>query len=194
MIYVFALILLSLTDVQSDGWHLDKDRKGIRVYTREVKGFDIRQFRVLSNTSGKPEDIEHLIRDLDNYDDWMPDVSSCKLLDMEDENTLVYHMTIDSPYPVKNRDLVARMKFSRPEPNILRITYENLPDYLPQSKKAVRIPYFTGYWEFTSVGDSTQIRNQFLSDPGGSVPSWIINAFMAGNPYQTVLNLKEQVE
>ncbi len=194
MIPVYAIIFLSLINLQSEDWQLDKDRRGIRVYSREVKGFEIRQFSVSSTTGARLEDIERLMRDLDNYESWMPDVSSCNLLEMEDENTLIYRMIIDSPYPVKDRELVARMRFSRPDGTTLHISYENLPEYMAESKKLVRIPYFDGFWEFTSSGDSTLIKNQFLSDPGGSVPSWLINSFISRNPYQTVLKLKEQVE
>ena len=37
----------------------------------------------------------------------------------------------------------------------------------------------------------TLINNQFISDPGGSMPAWVVNSFLASNPYNTVKELKE---
>ena len=188
--YIFMLILC----LQTGEWRLDRDRDGIKVFTREVDGFPIRQFSVHSHTAANLDAIEAVMRDLENYVSWMPDVSSCELLEKENENTFIYHMVINAPFPVSDRDIVARMQFQRTGSDVLKINYENRATYMEEIDKAVRIPYFKGYWEFSASGDSTIIKNQFLSDPGGSVPAWVINSFISKNPYETVRKLKEQVE
>jgi hypothetical protein len=194
MISPFTIILIFILGFQTGDWRLDKNREGIKVYTREVDGFPIRQFSVHSHTTANLDAIESVMRDLENYISWMPDVSSCELLEKEDENTYIYHMVINAPFPVSDRDIVARMQFQRTGSDVLKINYENRATYMEEIDKAVRIPYFKGYWEFTASGDSTIIKNQFLSDPGGSVPAWVINSFISKNPYETVRNLREQVE
>ena len=188
------IILLFAILIQSEDWRLDRDQDNIKVYTRKIKGIPIRQFSVESHTSASLEEIEKLMRQMDKYASWMPDVSECESLERENDNSYIYHMIISAPFPVSDRDLVARMTISYPEPDVLHIAYENLPDHIPETKKYVRIPYFNGYWKFTREGDSTRIRNQFISDPGGSVPASLINSFIYKNPFNTVKNLKDQVE
>ena len=54
--------------------------------------------------------------------------------------------------------------------------------------------YFTGHWEFEKDGEKTIISNRFLSDPGGSIPNWVTNSFISRNPFNTIKNLKAQIE
>ncbi|MCA6079211.1 START domain-containing protein [Fulvivirga sedimenti] len=191
---VIILIVPTLLSFQENEWRLDKDKNEIQVYTREVEGFPIRQFRASSQTSAPLEAIEQLFREISDYPSWMPDVSGSQLLEQPADNAYIYYLQIDSPFPVQDRDLVARMTFEYLSENVLRITYENLPDHYPAQSRHTRITYFKGYWEFTRAEGQTIIQNQFLSDPGGSVPSWVVNSFMASNPYNTVLALKKQIE
>ncbi len=191
-----AIILIApmFLSFQENEWRLDKNKNEVKVYTREIEGFQVRQFKVESHTSASITRIDDLLRNISEYESWMPDVTSAKILEQPDENTYIYHMTINSPFPVNDRDLVTKMTFAYPTENSLRITYEGLPDYYPEQDKHVRISHFRGFWEFTETGDETVIRNQFLTDPSGSIPSWVINSFMASNPYNTVIALKKEIE
>ena len=188
------MILPVLFSFQENEWRLDKDKNDIQIYTREVEGFPIRQFRVSARTSASLAAIEKLFRNISDYPSWMPDVAGSQMLEQPTGNSYLYYLQIDSPFPVQDRDLVSIMTFEYPSENVLRINYENQPESYPAQSKHTRISYFKGYWEFTRVNGRTIIKNQFLSDPGGSVPSWVVNSFMASNPYNTVVALKNQVE
>jgi len=189
-IFVFLFFLFQ----QENEWRLDKNEKGVKVYTRKVEGFKIRQFKVESFTSAPISIIDRLFRDIPEYPKWMPDVIGAKILEQVDENTYIYCMTINSPFPVSDRDLVAKMTFTQTDENDLQITYVGLPNYHPIQEEFIRITQFEGYWKFTQARDKTIIQNLFLTNPSGSVPSWVVNSFMASNPFNTVMALKKEIE
>lgn len=191
---IVFLALSQLISFQGDDWRLDKNKEGIKVYTREVKDFPIREFRVESSTKASLNDIENVFRDIQTYTSWMPDILDASLIEQVAPDIYIYHMAIGAPFPVSNRDLVTEMRFSYPTENILRIDYSVLPDHIPEKDNHVRMRYFSGHWQFVRKENSTHITNQFLSDPGGSIPKWVTNSFLSKNPFNTVKNLKKQVE
>ena len=192
---IITLLLISqIFLLQGDEWRLDKNKDGIKVFTREVKDFPIREFRVESSTSAPLAEIESLFRDIPSYESWMPDILEASIIEQVTPDIYIYHMAIGAPFPVSNRDLVTEMRFSYPTDNILRIDYSVLPDHIPEKDDHVRMRYFSGHWQFERTESDTRITNQFLSDPGGSIPKWVTNSFLSKNPFNTVKNLKEQVE
>ncbi len=62
-------------------------------------------------------------------------------------------------------------------------------------KKLVPISHVAGYWQFTKVEDNiTDVVYQFVSDPGGNIPDWLVNSFVVQSPYHTLENLRERLE
>ena len=174
-------------------YRVEKDKNGIKVYTRKVEGFPIREFRVEAETTATLEEISALFRNIPEYPLWMPDIEETFLIEQVSPDIYIYHMIIGAPFPVTNRDLVTEMTFSQTD-EVLRIDYRILPDHIPEKDDHVRMRYFTGHWQFESIDDKTIITNRFLSDPGGSIPNWVTNSFISRNPFNTVKNLKDQLE
>ena len=190
---LFIIVTMLSTVLPQEDWRLDKDKDGIRVYTREVEGIPIREFRVEAETSGTLQEISSLFRDVDNYASWMPDIKEASVIERVSTDIYIYHMIIGAPFPVTDRDLVTEMTFSESD-DILRIDFRVMPDHIPEKDDHVRMQYFTGHWKFEREGDKTKITNRFLSDPGGSIPNWVINSFISRNPYNTIKNLKARLE
>lgn len=191
---VFLFLFVFISSFQVGEWRLDKDKDGIKVFTREAENYSIREFRVEASTSASLEVIERLFKGVDTYSTWMPDIEEASVIEQVTDDIFIYHMAIGAPFPVANRDLVTEMRFSYPSENILRIDYNVLPDHIPEKEDHVRMRYFSGHWQFSRKEATTFITNQFLSDPGGSIPNWVTNSFLSKNPFNTVKKLKEQVE
>lgn len=195
IVLIAANIMFSLiSGLQNTEWRLDKDKNEIKVYTRKVDGYAVREFRAESSVNSNFDEIMDLFEDVENYPQWIPDVTESQIIEKTDDSTYYYRMVIKAPFPVTNRDLVSEMKFVSEGENIFRIEMQAFPELVDEVDGLIRIPYSTGYWEFTIDGENLLIKNQFLSDPGGTVPSWIINSFITNNPYNTIKNLKTKFE
>jgi hypothetical protein len=56
----------------------------------------------------------------------------------------------------------------------------------------LRIEISQGSWIFKKIDDNrVEVIHQFMSDPGGNIPKWIVNMFIVSGPYKTLENLKE---
>ena len=88
---------------QDSDWELRKDKNGIQVYTREVEGSNLDEFKGVGTVNASVESIVQILQDADNMKDWLPDCKESELLKLEQKDQ--YHYTITTaPWPVKNRD------------------------------------------------------------------------------------------
>jgi ribosome-associated toxin RatA of RatAB toxin-antitoxin module len=188
---IFALQGFSLNMIAQDiDWKLRKDKKGIMVYTRSVEGSLLDEFKGVTTIHASVDQLVSTLRDVAQYLEWIPDCASVELHDMAEEEH-VHYMEMKAPFPVSNRDGYYRYRYSVQEGNV-KVEIEALPEFRPEIKGLVRIPYSSGYWLFEPVSDQqTRVTYQVHADPGGSIPAWLTNAAVVDNPFQTLLNLRD---
>ena len=74
------------------------------------------------------------------------------------------------------------------------ITIEGKPKYIPEIPGIVRVKYLKGIWQFTPKKNNTvAILYQVHCEPGGNLPSWLVNSVVVDQPYETLCNLKTYV-
>ena len=95
------------------------------------------------------------------------------------------------PWPGSNRDVLLHMQLlPDSKSNTLKVIAKGMPDIIPHKKGIVRIPYFNSWWDVKYDGRNKLTIVYFLEmDPGGSVPAWLVNLFIAKGPYETFTGL-----
>jgi len=72
------------------------------------------------------------------------------------------------------------------------LIYEAAPEYEEVHKKFVRI---TEHYDITTIipieENRVKVVMQGYTDPGGNIPTWIVNMFIADGPYESMLALKK---
>jgi len=109
---------------------------------------------------------------------------------------VIYHSEVNVPWPVSNRDFIARIKLTQnPATKVMYLNAQNLPSYIPVKEDVVRIQKSDSKWIFTPVSKTaTKIEYILFADPGGAVPAWLINMFATKGPMESFTKLKEQVK
>lgn len=193
---LFLFILLAVTnDVSADtDWELAKESEGIKVYTREVDGWDVEEFKVIAVFNVKRYLIYNVLIDVASYASWYPDIVESAICKKISETDFYCYSKLDLPWPTSDRMGECHMKVTHNKENKTSLiemnasTQCNLKDdnYTLMTKGK-------GFWKLTSKGEGTVVHYQYLSDPGGSIPSWVINMFIVDNPFNTVKALKSKV-
>lgn len=192
---IFYLLIILFSWPQNTDWKLEKDKNGIKVFTRKLDGYPVRQFSVETKVKGQIEDLDSLFRKIKNYPNWMADIEKVDEIKQLDKNTYQYYLILDSPFPSSNRDLMVEIKFLYPQKDILRLEIKDLKHLKDPQKGLVRIKNLEGFWQFEMMdNDSLLIKNQFISDPGGNIPNWVTNQFLIQNPFETTQSLIKQLE
>jgi ribosome-associated toxin RatA of RatAB toxin-antitoxin module len=189
---LFGLFVLPMAPAQSD-WNLRKEADGIKVYTQKVAGSKLAAFKGVVTVNASINQLVESLKDVGNYDAWVPDCEVAALHHRQG-NQQVHYMEIAAPFPVSNRDSYSRYTYQK-EAGQATVTIESLPDFGPPKAGIVRIPYANGFWRFEAISPaSTRVTYQVHADPGGSTPAWLANAAVVDNPFETLVNLRAEVE
>ena len=195
---VFAIIigLVAICTVHGQGeWKLRKESDGIYAYTRNIEESRFDEYRVETTMKGNLKSFYALMKDFDSYPMFFPDTENIQILkDLPDEHVIYIHT--NAPFPAKDRDGVFRNVFSySADSGLLRIDIACVNDGYVPNKKLIQIQTCGGFWEVTEKNqDEIFIRHQFVADPGGKVPAFIINLKTVQNPIKTLKSMRDHIE
>lgn len=176
-------------------WELRKEDEGIKVYTRDIEGSKIQEYKAVAIVDGKLSSVIAVMKDIKNYPDFLKNLIETRLIEATD--TFQLHYLINkTPWPVTNRDGVFSSVFSqRYDTKQVKMTVKLEKDYVLENKQCVRMEEAKGFWLFFPLDtDKVEITYQMLIDPGGSIPVWILNAFIVNAPIDDLKAIRERVK
>jgi hypothetical protein len=189
---IFAAgLLLSGGASALEEWSLDKQGNGIEVYTRPVAGSGIKEFKGTAEVDADVEAIMGVLRDSAGFKNWFPNTTESKLLAREG-NVSHQYSVMGAPWPVSNRDNVLRSEWTQDEATgVVDITIVAAPDYYPVQEGRVRVRNANGTWKLEPSGaQKTRVTFTMHLDPGGGIPTWLINTRVVETPFEALTNLR----
>lgn len=177
-------------------WTLRREKDGIDIYSRPSDLSKFNDIRVDMDLTGTVDQLAAILRDVDNYTDWVYATRTSKMIKKVSENEVIYYAEVATPWPAANRDYYADMKITfNPANHSMNVLSVGIRDYQPEKKDLVRVPMSRGFWAVTTQS-ARKIHLQYILqiDPGGSIPAWILNSFVAKAPLETFSNLKKKME
>ncbi|WP_210448663.1 START domain-containing protein [Vibrio crassostreae] len=198
-ILTFVMIATSFSVLASDTneWKLVRDKQGIEVYNRKIEGNDFKEFRAEADIQANLTSIIALFTDTSVGTQWVENIDKMEEIERFSEAHTVTKTYTKAPWPVSDREAIVE-NFIEQDPDTLTvmITQHGRPNYQPnEDKRIVRVAHLESRWILTPLdNNTTHISYQVLSDPGGSIPSWLINMVAVSQPYKTLLGLSEMLD
>ena len=192
----FAALLIcvsfnSLLLFAQDDWNLSKESEGIKVYTKKLSNSKFKSVKVECIIEGTIDKLVAILNNVDGNTKWVYKTKRTNSVRRVSNNEFIYYAETILPWPLSNRDVVINMLFSRDEAaKTLTVKATGLPGEVEKKDGIVRLAYFDGLWTVNQI-DANHITILYLLtvDPGGSVPAWAYNMFVAKGPYNTFSNL-----
>ncbi len=191
-LFIFSLLLFGLSACMAQGkWELKKNENGIEVFTRKAAKGNIKELRVVCELDATKVQLINMIEDIGDYNSWVYSNKKSTVLKTISPQNIIYYTQSHLPWPIKDRDLVVELNIT-PTPDVLNVVAKSLPAYLPKNDNYIRVPYSLAQWKVTQAPDNKlKVDYTFSVDPGGNIPSWIVNATLTIGPYNSFLKLKE---
>ncbi len=141
------------------------------------------------------EQIADWVTAVDTYVEWQHNCEEARVLPQPDGTSLTYNR-IGSPWPVSDRDVVLRTTRTKLGNGALRLEFTSTDDAkLPVPSGVVRMPRLLGSYLLTPAdGGGTHVVYTVDSDPGGSLPAWLVRQAGKDLPYFTLKNLQKRAE
>ncbi len=171
-------------------WVLRRQEDGVTVHTRAVPGSSLEEFRGVTRIRAPLRALVEMLLDVDRYPEWMHDCREARVLERRGiEGGLTYTVT-DAPWPVRDRDVVARWTLTQDAAGGVTIAFVAEPEALPPRDGHVRVPRTRGLYRLTPGQDgSTEVLYQLHSDSGGLLPGWLARSWVVAIPFHSLRNL-----
>ena len=192
-----VLSALSFSVVAADDWNeatYDKEND-IRIFTRHVEGSDTLAFKAITHVTGRLTAGVALLQDAQRTKDW---VFNCKIMEeieLISDTQGIYYMITNMPWPVKDRDSITETRVSQDQESlVVRLDMKARNDVFPSNDDFIRIKEMSGYWLFTPIeGNQIEVVYEAHADPGGGLPSWLVNSFLVDAPLNTLRGFRQLI-
>jgi hypothetical protein len=201
MIAMFILGLCS-SGVWSDdtGWKEIGESKGIVGYTRPTSKSSVDEVKGVGIVEAPVAVIEALLRDPSAGTEYMYKCKESAAVNTQGlkntADTRYFYRVISMPYPVSDRDVVGKGDWSIDKATgTVYLHAEGIKSEYKLDKNKVRVPLLIADFVLVPKGlDKTEVTYVVLSDPGGNLPSFVINLFSKNMSIQTIAGMREMVK
>ncbi len=198
MLYGLFLLLLNLPEnllAQHKNWKLEKEKNGIKTYSWDNPETGLKEIRIQFKAKIEIDHAISYLRDPSAYPDWVYKCTEAYTLDRKADGARLYYSRLNFPWPLKDRDIVARSEVVRNlKDGAVAVRATALEGRVPEKEKIIRITYMESEWRFTPLDNGeVLLEYQLQSDPDGALPHWAINLAAAKGPYKTAVQFKKQI-
>lgn len=194
VILILNIFLTITFSAHSISWKLEKNKDGVKVYTRSSEGTEVLEFKALATVKAPRLRVAEVIARITDYPNWFPDCAEARVLESISSTQRKVYYRLDLPWPTSDRDAAMLLRVDVDEDKHQTTIFFSKTSGADVVDGVVRMPAADGFWKLTSNGSYTDLHYQFLADPGGSLPAWVINMFIVDGPYDAIMALKKKLE
>lgn len=194
LIFILGLSFIFQTAHAQDEWKVAKEKNGVKVETRFIEGWSIKEYRATVYIKTTLDKAVEAYRDPIQRKSFMARSIEVSNLKENSKTDIITYNLGNAPWPVADRDNITHSIFTK-KGNQVRVSMKSLPNYIPEKEGIVRVPRSKGYWLFVDQGNGMiKVVQQSVADLGGSVPDWLVNSTIVEGPYDVLLALKGILE
>ena len=191
---VTATLVLLLAAPSFAARSVVREENGITVEEDEAPGRNLPILTATTTMAAPIQQVAAWIRATHTYVSWMHNCEEARQVRREGSVVVGYNR-IGSPWPVSDRDVVLRSTRTDLENGDIRIEFRNTTEEtVPAVPGVVRMPRLVGSYDLSRVEGGTRVVYTVDSDPGGSLPGWLVRQTSQDLPYFTLKNLRERAE
>ena len=194
----FLFITILITGLNSlraeEQWRLEKDKNGIKIWTRKTPNSNLKEYKAISTFNVSSDKITGLFRKVSSYEKWSYKVEpgSVKIIKKISDNDFYLYNVIAAPL-IKKRDVISHVRINSPDANgVILINMDAASDSVAEKEDGVRIKKMKAFFKITPLGNNKiQLEHQANSSPGGNIPDFMTNMGAVDAPFYMFEKIKE---
>jgi hypothetical protein len=177
-------------------WQLAKEQEGIKIFLKNAEGSGIKMMRVECELPARHEAVLALLLDIPASEKWIPQTKTWRYLRRPSLSECYYYSELRMPWPVSNRDYVVHLKaWQQPASKVVTVDADVVGGEVPEKEGIVRVLTSTVKWVLHPTQNGhTKLVYQLFTDPGGLLPSWVVNYFAKQAVIDSVKKMRELVQ
>ena len=178
-------------------WELMLDRDGVQIYTQPWAGSDFVAFKTVQTVSADLKDVLAHFTDVSGFNAWIPNLKSARLIrEFDDSNERSIYLHLGMPWPLYDRDSVIGQRVGQDEETlVVKIEEWSEARSLPERDGLVRVPMLMAEIFLMPLRlGQTKIIWQVHNEPGGSIPSFLVNWMVESIFFESSVSTRAIVE
>ncbi|NOZ35041.1 MAG: hypothetical protein GXO80_07065 [Chlorobi bacterium] len=201
-VFFLKLVLLvtflnnQLLTAQDIPWNLAEDTGKMKIYTRLPENSPFKELKITLSVAAPLSKIIAVLDDAENYTNWVYSCSASHTVKTDNKGNFYYYVKFDLPWPLSDRDMIQHsVQTQDSETLVVTILTKTVLNNVIVEKGVVRMTQSTVKWELTPISENlTKIDYSVRSNPGGDIPSWLVNLVVEKGPKETMLKLIDRVK
>jgi len=176
-------------------WKLRVNKEEISVYTRKVEASVILEYKANMIVEAKLDKVIRFFEDVKKMPQWYYQCVQAEPLQSESAERQIIYFALHLPWPVAERDCVfSWVKSLNPVSREVSYTLSVVSGKFPEQKGKIRVLCLNSIWRFTPLKDGcTEVYFQQHSNPGGSIPPFLVNKLSVEIPFYSLKNLRKMI-
>ena len=197
---IFAVLMALCVNIAAaqttDQWTLKQNKDGVKIYTADYANSKIKALKVECEFDATPAAVTAAVMDIKNSKSWIYSTESAYVVKRASPSDIYYYTLIKMPWPVQNRDYVGHLVVHQDaKTKAVTINGSCVAGMVPKKDKAVRVLNSPAKWLLTPEGSGrVKVVYTLHADPGGSIPSGLVNMFATKAPSETFTKLKVELQ
>ena len=192
-----ALVALLASSGHASEWRSVLDTSdGIRIFKKEATADGLIEFRGVGFVEAPLPVVATVIFDTDRRLEWIKGLAETRIVRWEGRDTFIEYDHIDMPAFFSDRDFVSKVRiYSDQAGREVVFRFQPADDPVEPPTGHLRGEVITMTFALQSFDHDTRTRvdAEFLCDPKGWIPAWLVNLFLKDWPKTTFRNLREEV-
>ena len=180
----------------SEWQSIDNTNDGIQIYRKEVKGSGLVAFRGIGVVDAPLPSVATVIFDTGRRRKWVAGLIDSRIIRWGDKDNFIEYDHIGMPFLIKDRDFVSisKMSFNLSKKEMV-FHYQPSDDPSAPHTDYIRGELIDTTFILSSIDNDTRTRvdAEFLCDPKGWIPKWLVNFYLKAWPKTTFRNLRKEV-
>ena len=191
--FVLSFALLAPAWADESGWNVVYESEGITVYQRVTADAALKEFKARGVLDIPAAHLASVMKDRSKYTEFFPYLVENRPI-VKDGHHYSYER-IKAPL-IAERDYTVEHVDEELDDGGLRIRFRDANDIGPPPVDGnVRVQTVKGMWEILHVdGGRAQVTYHVYTDPGGSIPNFIINAANKKGVFKAVTALRDRAQ
>jgi len=180
----------------NQGWEKVSEVEGISVFRKAFADSSVKGVGgegIIDASIGK---ILWVLMDNKHKAEWVDKFKSTRTLETPNDLSNIQYAAFSMPFPVTDRDFVYSYDFSVDagiNAVIVDVKSVEHPKAPASESIGVRGKILHGRYVLTPKGpNKTFVKAEYLADPQGRLPSWVVNIVQKHWPYKTLAGLRRQ--
>lgn len=179
---------------KNEPWQVWRQDAELKVSYRTSQYNDLLEIKAQAQVASSLAGFMYFLEDLALLPVWLDNAESAKIINQITANENIFITRFKGLWPVSAREMVVHSHYWQNDNLSVEIAVKDASDSIIATKNTIRMQVLKAHWLVVPTKTSQiEISYQFIVDPKGNIPQWLIKPMTLNGIWTTLNNIREQL-